>query len=50
MAALDRRIERIEKLTIMFCPIGVMIALTLGGFCAVGAQLVARSAKLGRLT
>ena len=47
-ADFDRRIERIEiKLTLMLSLIGVMIAVMLGGFYAVWAQLVAMSAKLG---
>jgi hypothetical protein len=46
VADFDSRIERIwTKLTLMLSLLGVMIAVTLGGFYAVGAQLVARSAK-----
>jgi hypothetical protein len=48
VADFDRRIERIEtKLTLMLSLLGVMIAVMLGGFYAVWAQLVAMSAKLG---
>ena len=48
VADFDRRIERIEtKLTIMLSLLGVMLAVMLGGFYAVWAQLVAMSAKLG---
>jgi hypothetical protein len=48
VADFDRRIERIEtKLTLMLSLFGVMIAVMLGGFYAVWAQLVAMSAKLG---
>jgi hypothetical protein len=48
VADFDRRIERIEdRLTIMLSLLGVMIAVMLGGFYAVWAQLVAMSAKLG---
>ena len=44
----DRRIERIEtKLTLMLSLLGVMVAVMLGGFYAVWAQLVAMLAKLG---
>jgi len=47
VADFDRRIERIEtKLTIMLSLLGVMLAVMLGGFYAVWAQLVAMSAKL----
>ena len=47
-ADFDRRIERIEtKLSLMLSLLGVMIAVMLGGFYAVWAQLVAMSAKLG---
>ena len=42
------RIERIEsKLTLMLSLLSVMIAVMLGGFYAVWAELVAMSAKLG---
>jgi hypothetical protein len=42
------RIERIEsKLTLMLSLLGVMLAIMLGGFYAVWAQLVAMSAKPG---
>jgi hypothetical protein len=48
VADFDRRIERIEtKLSIMLSLLGVMVAVMLGGFYAVWAQLVAMSAKLG---
>jgi hypothetical protein len=48
VADFDRRIERIEtKLSLMLSLLGVMIAVMLGGFYAVWAQLVAMSAKLG---
>ena len=48
VADLDQRIERIEaKLTIMLSLLGGMVAVMLGGFYAVWAQLVAMSAKLG---
>ena len=48
VADFDRRIERIEtKLTLMLSLLGVMVAVMLGGFYAVWAQLVAMSAKLG---
>jgi hypothetical protein len=48
VADFDRRIERIEtKLPLMLSLIGVMVAVMLGGFYAVWAQLVAMSAKLG---
>ena len=48
VADFDRRIERIEtKLTVMLSLLGVMLAVMLGGFYAVWAQLVAMSAKLG---
>ena len=48
VADFDRRIERIEtKLTLMPSLLGVMVAVMLGGFYAVWAQLVAMSAKLG---
>ena len=47
-AAADCRIGRIEtKLTLMLSLLGVMVAVMLGGFYAVWAQLVAISAKLG---
>jgi hypothetical protein len=47
-AVADRWIERIEtRLTLMLSLIGVMVAVMLGGFYAVWAQLVAMSAKLG---
>jgi hypothetical protein len=47
-ADFDRRIECIEiKLSLMLSLFGVMIAVMLGGFYAVWAQLVAMSAKLG---
>ena len=48
VADFDRRIECIEtKLTVMLSLLGVMLAVMLGGFYAVWAQLVAMSAKLG---
>jgi hypothetical protein len=48
VADFDRRIERIEtKLPLMLSLIGVMVAVMLGGFYAVWAQVVAMSAKLG---
>ena len=48
VADFDSRIERIEtKLTVMMSLLGVMLAVMLGGFYAVWAQLVAMSAKLG---
>jgi predicted esterase YcpF (UPF0227 family) len=48
VADFNRRIEHIEaKLTLMLSLIGVMVAVMLGGFYAVWAQLVAMSAKLG---
>jgi hypothetical protein len=48
VADFDRRIERIEtKLTLMLSLLGVMVAVMLGGFYAVWAQLVAMSFKLG---
>ena len=48
VADFDQRIERIEtKLTAMLSLLGVMLAVMLGGFYAVWAQLVAMSAKLG---
>jgi hypothetical protein len=48
VADFDRRIERIEtKLTLMLSLLGVMVAVMLGGFYAVWAQLVAMSSKLG---
>jgi hypothetical protein len=48
VADIDRRIERIEtKLTLMLSLLGVMVAVMLGGFYAVWAQLVAMSFKLG---
>jgi hypothetical protein len=48
VADFDRRIERIEtKLSLMLSLLGVMIAVMLGRFYAVWAQLVAMSAKLG---
>jgi hypothetical protein len=48
VAAFDRSIERIEtKLTLIISLLGVMVAVMLGGFYAVWAQLVAMSAKLG---
>jgi hypothetical protein len=48
VADFDRRTLRIEtKLSLMLSLLGVMIAVMLGGFGAVWAQLVAMSAKLG---
>jgi hypothetical protein len=48
VADFDRRTLRIEtKLSLMLSLLGVMIAVMLGGFYAVWAQLVAMSAKLG---
>lgn len=48
VADFDSRIQSIEtKLTIMMSLLGVMLAVMLGGFYAVWAQLVAMSAKLG---
>jgi hypothetical protein len=48
VADFDRRIERIgTKLTLMLSLLGVMVAVMLGGFYAVWAQLVAMSSKLG---
>ena len=48
VADFDRRIERIEtKLTLVLPLLGVMVAVMLGGFYAVWAQLVTMSAKLG---
>jgi hypothetical protein len=48
VADFDHGIERIEtKLTLMLPLLGVMLAVMLGGFYAVWAQLVAMSAKLG---
>ena len=48
VAHFNRRIERIEtKLTVMMSQLGVMLAVMLGGFYAVWAQLVVMSARLG---
>ena len=48
VADFDHRIERIEtKLSLMLSLLGVTIAVMLGGFYAVWAQLGAMSAKLG---
>lgn len=48
VADFDSRIQGIEtKLTVMMSLLGVMLAVMLGGFYAVWAQLVAMSAKLG---
>jgi hypothetical protein len=48
VADFDRRTLRIEtKLSLMLSLLGLMIAVMLGGFGAVWAQLVAMSAKLG---
>ena len=48
VADFDRRSDRIEtELTLMLSLLGVMIAIMLGGFYAVWAQLVAMPARLG---
>jgi hypothetical protein len=48
VADFDRRFERIgTRLTVMLSLLGVMLAVMLGGFYALWAQLVAMSAKLG---
>lgn len=48
VADFNSRIERIEtKLTVMMSLLGVMLAVMLGGFYAVWAQLVVMSARLG---
>jgi hypothetical protein len=47
VADFDRRFERIgTRLTVMLSLLGVMLAVMLGGFYALWAQLVAMSAKL----
>jgi hypothetical protein len=47
VADFDHPIEPIEtKLTLMLSLLGVMVAVMLGGFYAVWAQLVAMSSKL----